>query len=47
MKALTQRRIIKEMGMMEQVLARKLNLTKSALSRNINGSRPWTEEEII
>jgi transcriptional regulator with XRE-family HTH domain len=38
--------ILAEKGIMEQVIAHKLKLTKSALSRKMNGSRRWTLTEI-
>lgn len=40
------RTLLAERGVMEHVIAHKLGLTKSALSRKMNGSRRWTLGEI-
>jgi hypothetical protein len=44
--AKTLRKILEQKGIMEFVLARRLGLTKSALSRKMNGTRKWRPEEI-
>lgn len=38
--------IMESRAIMAQVLARDLGITKSALSRKINGSRPWQLDEL-
>ena len=45
-KATRLREILEEKGMMEIVLANQLGLTKSAISRKINGSRSWKLSEM-
>ena len=45
-KAIKIRKILDGQGYQEQVLAAKLKITKSALSRKLNGSRPWGLEEM-
>lgn len=42
----TLRNTLTEEGMLEHTLAKGLGLTKSGLSRKMNGNRPWTLEEI-
>jgi hypothetical protein len=43
----TLRKILEEKGIMEFVLADHLGLTKSGLSRKMNGDRPWKHSEIL
>lgn len=45
-RAIRLRKILEERAYEEQVLATKLGLTKSGLSRKLNGSRPWGLEEM-
>jgi len=44
--AIKLRQILKDRALQEQVLASKLGITKSALSRKLNGSRPWKLTEM-
>jgi hypothetical protein len=45
--ATTLREILEEEGILEFVLAEHLGLTKSGLSRKLNGTRPWKHSEIL
>ena len=40
------RQVLFDRQIAEQDLARAMGLTKSGLSRKINGSRPWTHDEM-
>lgn len=44
--AIKLRELLVERGCQEQVLAYQLKITKSALSRKLNGSRPWKLEQM-
>ena len=45
-KTVTLMQIMEDRALMAQVLAKDMGITKSALSRKINGNRPWTEVEL-
>ena len=45
-RAIRLREVLVERGLQEQVIAHRLGITKSALSRKLNGSRPWSLSEL-